>query len=104
MGRPAWRAFFKSWSILRRAFSTVPRRSNQPVASFIRLALPQEIPPWDLINASRSEGPERARRSTPALGLPRLVAQEVVVVFRATMFFEVKDSIPRRCREVTSDE
>lgn len=73
------------------------------MASFIRRALPQEIPPWDLINASRSEGPDRARRSTPALGLPRLVAQEVVVVFRA-MFFEVRDSIPRRYREVTGDE
>jgi len=73
------------------------------VASFIRRALPQDIPPCDLMNASRSAGPERARRSTPALGLPRLVAQEVVVVFRA-MFFKVFDSIPRRCREVRSEK
>jgi len=89
------RAFFKSWSILRRAFSTVPRRSSQSVASFIRRALPQAIPPRDLMNASMSDGPERTRRNTAALALQRLVVQEVLVVFRA-ICFEIINSIPHR--------
>jgi len=73
------------------------------VASFMRRALPQAIPPWDLMNPSMSEGHDRARRSTPALGLQRLVAQEVFVVFRP-MFFEIFNSILGRYREVTSGE
>ena len=89
------RAFFKSWSILRRAFSTVPRSRSQSVASFMRLELPQAIPPRDLMNASRSEGPERTRRSTAALALQRLVVQEVLVVFRA-ICFEIINSISHR--------
>lgn len=85
IGRRVWRAFFKSWSILRRAFSTVPRRSSQSVASFMRRALPQAMPPRDLMKSSRSDGAERTRRNTPGLGLPRLVAQEVLVVVRAIL-------------------
>ena len=95
IGRPALRAFFKSRSILRRAFSTVPRRRSQSVASFMRLELPQAIPPRDLMNASRSKGPERTRRSTAALALQRLVVQEVLVVFRA-ICFEIINSISHR--------
>ena len=95
IGKPAVRAFFKRWSILRRAFSTVPRRRSQSVASFMRLALPQAIPPRDLMNASRSGGPERTRRSTAALALQRLVVQEVLEVFRA-ICFEIINSISHR--------
>jgi hypothetical protein len=65
------------------------------VASFILRALPQAIPPSDLMKSSMSAGPERARRSTPALGLQRLVAQEVFVVFRP-MVFEILNSMPHR--------
>jgi len=83
MGKPELRAFCKSWSILRRAFSTVPRRSSQSVASFMTRALPQAIPPRDLMKSSRSDGAERTRRSTAGLGLRRLVAQEVLVLVRA---------------------
>jgi hypothetical protein len=46
----------------------------------MRLALPQAMPPRDLMKSSTSAGAERTRRSTPALGLQRLVVQEVLVV------------------------
>ena len=65
----------------------------------MRLALPQAIPPRDLMNASRFDGPERARRSTAALGLQRLVVQEVLVVFRA-ICFEIINSISHRIATV----
>ena len=61
----------------------------------MRLELPQAIPPRDLMNASRSKGPERTRRSTAALALQRLVVQEVLVVFRA-ICFEIINSISHR--------
>jgi len=61
----------------------------------MRLELPQAIPPRDLMNASRSKGPERTRRSTAALALQRLVVQEVLVVFRA-ICFEIINRISHR--------
>ena len=77
---------------MRRAFSTVPKRSSQSVASFIRWALPQAMPPLDLMKSSTAPDAECTRRSTPGLGLARLVEQEVFDVFRG-MNFEIFSGI-----------
>ena len=62
-------------------------QKEQPVGCFFHpLGTAAAMPPLDLMKSSTAPGAERTRRSTPGLGVLRLVEQVVFKVFQAMNF------------------